>query len=525
MRELARLPIAVVILLCICPTIHPEPIGVMPEIDRPAPAPPQCVRADYVFNAQGAEVVIDIKPSPVADCPLAAENTVADYTVSLEQLLRNLIRGGRTDSGTNTGSSAALTNSEKTPGFYNPELYRTYHEAQLLIPLDVLFSLASGRLFHETIPDPLLRFTARSGIASQPRAVSPAADAQPAAAETAGLREKILQARLPERALLVLAGFGLALLPAVFRRLKTLVRFLLVPHGRKQTVPRLRMNQPVVTPRQIEPLQTESKNTMAKRRKVVVKRDESWRKHPSVPAVNVQSQPGSPEVKTNRNANPKTAKPLSNQKAPANTGPRPLTRQNTNRNGGTTRIYRISPPMGAESVVRTSSDSNPGTSAGQALPVSSGAGVASPGATDPAAQCRRPASEAAAERNMLLAETQAVMSGNFASDRGQLMPEIGPENNWPFPEPDDRDALTDTGIDLNFASRAADPVDVLLAEPRVSFSDLRTGVMLAWLEPRVPALTEAVDWEEERLGEFRGLPFAEISLEELPAESGQRKSH
>ncbi|HZS07573.1 MAG TPA: hypothetical protein VFD58_22250 [Blastocatellia bacterium] len=126
---------------------------------------------------------------------------------------------------------------------------------------------------------------------------------------------------------------------------------------------------------------------------------------------------------------------------------------------------------------------------------------------------------------MLLAETQAVMSGNFASDRGQLMPEIGPENNWPFPEPDDRDALTDTGIDLNFASRAADPVDVLLAEPRVSFSDLRTGVMLAWLEPRVPALTEAVDWEEERLGEFRGLPFAEISLEELPAESGQRKSH
>src|SRR5437764_1270364 len=169
MNGLARLLVAVVMLLCLCPVIYPEPIRLMPDIDWSASTQfrLQCVRVSYPFNALGTEVLIDTGPSPVADCPLAAENTVTDYTVSLEQLLQNLVYRGRSNSGTNTESSATTNHPENTPGFYNPETYRAEHEAQLLISLEVLFSLPGGPLFLDPISDPLSRFTARPGIASQ----------------------------------------------------------------------------------------------------------------------------------------------------------------------------------------------------------------------------------------------------------------------------------------------------------------------------------------------------------------------
>jgi hypothetical protein len=513
MKWFARLLMAVVASVFICPAMYSEPVRLMPNLNWAELGQPewQRFRSDNSFSVLDGQILINTAGSTAESGDRAFEDKVYFYTVSLDRLLLNLIRLASPVTPATAPATSPVSGSPddnkyvigSAAGFYNPDSYLAERESRLQSSLEATLPLLGGPLLFDTLADPQSRFAPQSGMTLDQLTTMLSVEAEGRRPDTGLYWIKESFPQLQERALLVLLGIGLALLPAIYRRLKALRRFLPgLPKRLRKTVAMFR--KPVYAPAQINPIKYESETPMPKRRRVLVKRDESWRRRPPVAATSAKAQPVSPEIEAPL---PVTAPLRSVRESdygfrehpraqPSETvrAPRPqMIRERpelnlsdaaetvaessaTGTNGVTTRIYRLETP-------RPSLSDRP---------------VAPP--------------------------PQTVSTQSSDAFRSQRREENRLENLWPLTDEEDDALITRIEYDPRFPGSAAETVAPESSEDHQSFSDLRTVAMLAWLEPRVPALVEAVAWEEEHLGEYRGLPFAD-ALSEEKNESERRKAH
>jgi hypothetical protein len=461
--------LTVAVLLWLCPALQAGPVRLQPEVNWAAldQAQLQQFRENYFLVALGERIVIETEDPETAERIGSSDRALWFYSGRPEQLFLNLIRLGLP--GSPVAAPATLTDTAEAnsylispaPGFYRPEVWQSGTALRKLVPLDVMLPLLGGPLLFDTLSDPYSRFAVQPGIDVKAQAVLLTSAARQSGSEASSFRDRISLAEVPEKTLLVLLGLSLALLPVLFRLLRALAKFLPALPARFSGGLTL-LRRPVYAPQQIEPFQSEAGNTMSKRRRVVVKRDESRRKRPLVAdAAALTSRPESAALP------PETA---SQSAAPETAGLSQAT------SSGSTRIYRLQPPSAVTKEARRTADASAVPRAGEEL-----------------------------ERESAGLRQRSVSGGE----------EAGRERHWLT---DDEEQNLITRVESDPAQAAPS------SEPEVSFRDLRTGVMLAWLEERVPALTEAVAWEEEHLGEYRGLPFAEFVPDERRVEAGQRKT-
>lgn len=568
MNGLMRLLLAVVALLLFCPLAHSEPVSLFQETgwgrDDASSLPHQYAR--YTFRTQGADILIGSENFPVSEARKTDEPTEWFTAVSLEETLWKLVRPVPEAS-----PAVAVVQSDKpaqqrdlgdkvpstVSGFYNDVVFQAWREAQLLIPLDAYFSLLGGALFYDSSTDPLSRFSVQPGSTNMTQTTFLFAETQRAGGEIVRYWENLSFSPL-QAVLLVLLGFALALLPAIFRRLKFLVRFMPSMPGKvKETIGLLRKDYEV-QPNQIETIQFESENDMKRRQRMVVKRDESWRKSPPVPAVEIETVNGGTQqtvrpAGTGANIShlpqsedfhqpqqidqPATSashsvrvalppEPVEVAAPVSYTGPtRSQRRQPSGKHGANTRIYRLSPPTGmvSQSEVERPVDRNgsaefhhePANGFAEKMvekPVEKAVEKfiePPPVVPEPAVMRTPPVIEAAPQRKEMprsVSEPARSRSYETSSTMRRWFDSLPETTNSPLVEDIEVDPL------LNHQNRQT---TMTVEEPPVnSFRELRTGAILQWLEGRVPALTEAVAWEEEHLAEYRGLPFASVTLEE-----------
>lgn len=491
----ARLMITVAASWALCAAMQAEPIRLLPG---PGQSWPRQFREGRYFTAPGGTRLIEADRAAVSERPGEVGDPTSFYTVSLENLLLNLIRPDSA-SVVRPEAESDADGAEKNPyvvgsapGFYNPEVWQAQLESRLMVPLDVMLPLLGGPLLFDTLADPHARFAVQPDTGAEAQAAMLAIAAQQSGAGGGSILERLRFTEIPEKALLVLLGFGLALLPALLRSLKYLTRFLpALPARLKRVVTMLR--RPVYSPQQIKPVETETENPMPKRRRVVASKDESWRKRPPVRAerVSARTELPSPSVPAELSVSAAEITPEADRQAAVTaTSPGPVSRAQARRDKETqrpaatakvvTRIYRIQSPPAV-------------------------------------------ATEAA------VAESRAVSSlpaKTVESEARPVLPrreEPIQDRPWRLPETDDDHLITRIEYDPLFSSRAVSSGSAS-PEPKTNYNELRTGVMLAWLEDRIPSLVEAVAWEDEHLGEYRGLPFADALTEEHKAGNGTQTS-
>lgn len=462
----------VAILLCLCPVLQADPVRLLPEVDWAAldQAQLQQFRENYFLVALDERIVIEAGGLPTAERVSSSDRALWFYSGRPERLFLNLIRLDSPASP--VAAPAALTETAEAnsyhpgsaPGFYRAEVWQSGTASRMVVPLDVMLPLLGGPLLFDTLSDPYSRFAVQPGIDVEAQVALLAIAARQSGGAAGSFRDWISLAEIPEKALLVLLGLSLALLPALFRVLRALAGLLPTLPARLGNVLTL-LRRPVYAPQQIEPDQNEAVNTMPKRRRVAVKRDKSWRRRSPVAGADAEAQNIKPE-------------PAALPSEAASQADAPVAAELQATGIGSTRIYRLHPPTAARKEGRRSAEAS-------AFPRAS----------------ETPERESADS----LPRPETIATGE-ETDR---------ERHW-LTDDEEQNLITRVEAD---PAQAAPP-----SEPEVSFRDLRTGVMLAWLEERVPALTEAVAWEEEHLGEYRGLPFAEFVPDERRTEAGQRKT-
>ncbi|HWQ36280.1 MAG TPA: hypothetical protein VNQ79_25835 [Blastocatellia bacterium] len=461
---------AVAILLCLCPVLQADPVRLLPEVDWAAldQAQLQQFRENYLLVALDERSVIEAEGLPAAERDSSFARALWFYSGTPERLFLNLIRLGSpaspvaapADLTETVGANSYFTGS--APGFYRAEVWQARTASRMVVPLDVMLPLLGGPLLFDTLSDPYSRFAVQPGIDVESQVALPAIAAGQDGGAARSFRDWIGLAELPEKALLVLLGFSLALLPALFRVLRALAGLLPALPARLGNVLAL-LRRPVYAPQQIEPDRNEAVNIMPKPRRVAVKRDKSWRRRPPGAGADAEAQ----------NIKPEPAAEAATQ------ADAPVAAELLQATGsGRTRIYRLHPPAAVRKEGRRSAETSAFPRASEALERESAGSLPRP---------------------------EMIATGE----------EAGRERHW-LTDDEEQNLITRVESD---PAQAAPP-----SEPEVSFRDLRTGVMLAWLEERVPALTEAVAWEEEHLGEYRGLPFAEFVPDERRTEAGQRKT-
>ena len=489
----ARLMMTVAASLCLCLAARSAPVRLLPE---PGQSQPRQFRDGWYFTVLGDSHLIEADKALVGERPGEAGDQAFSYTVSLENLFRNLIRPDSSAVPVGAPAADAAGAAEKdpyfagsAPGFYNPEVWQAQLESRLMVPLDVMLPLLGGPLLFDTLTDPHARFAVQPGTGAEAQAALLSIAAQQSGAGGSSILDRLRFTEIPEKVLLVLLGFGLALLPALLRSLKYLTRFLpALPARFKRVLGMLR--RPVYSPHQIKPVENETAPPMPKRRRVVAPKDESWRKRPPVRAARINERtelpPKAAPAAKQPEAEPQaavvatTSAPVSRAQARRDREAQSEPGRAAEAEKTVTRVYRIHPPVATVPEVAVSESR-----------------VVSSLATKPVESEPRP---------VLLRREESVQ-----------------ENPWLLPETDDEYLITRIEYDPLFPGRPV-PSDSAPPEPKTSYNELRTGVMLAWLEDRIPSLVEAVAWEDEHLGEYRGLPFADVLTEENRAESGTQTS-
>lgn len=536
MKRVARVLCAAAALLCFCPAIHPESIRLSSETDWAAIEPSQWGKFQerHLLSYPGGSFQIEPETLLTNSTAEGMGSALSFYLVSPDRLLLNLLRLASISTPAEVTTPPPMNYVVgQANGFFNEQVYQNDLDSLLLSSLDVLIPLLGGPLFFDSRSDPLARFTVALGGLAPSQVSLVAIEAQRGTPETS-LLERIRRDGFPEKVLLVLLGIGLALLPALLRRLKILSRLMAAAPAQVRAGFGL-LHSPRYVPSEIKPTQDNKEVNLVRPRRQVVKRDESWCNHPPLVVARADSSPAVSDEKGSlsagsalassaeadvqrkmnndsltenylvagaaaQNAQVRQSKKPEGEEKPETvrnaTAEAPRQNMGINGNGSNLPGHHPEPPSPANPV--------------SARPLAVSAPTMTQTLSQPSVAEKMQTPESRAEtrqtpRQMNLAEQPIVNSSPDLTSR------IVPAGRWAVTE--------DAGINERVV---ADKTRTFAHEPQRSFHDLRAGVILQWLESSAPAMLEAVAWEEEHLGEYRGLPFADIVADERQPRSVRR---
>lgn len=528
MKGLVRLLYAAAALLCFCPAIYPESIRLPSETDWAAIEPSQWGKFQerHLLSYPGGSFQIEPETLLTGGVIKDIGNAFSFYLVSPDQLFLNLLRITSPAVSDETVVAVPMRYVVgQATGLFNEQVYQNDLDSLLLSPLDVLIPLLGGPLFFDSRSDPLARFTVAPGGLAPSQVSLVAIEAQRGTPETS-LLDRIRGDGLPEKVLLVLLGIGLALLPAIFRRLKILSRLMAAAPAQVRAGLGL-LHPPRYVPSEIKPTHDNKEVNLVRPRRQVVKRDESWRNHSPLVVARADSSPAVSDEEVSLSAGSALAssaeadvqRKMNNDSLTENYLVAGAAAQNA-------QVRQIEKPEGEEKpeTVRNTTAEAPRQNMGingngsnlpghhpepssPANPVSARPlAVSAPTMTQTLSQ---PSVAEKMQTPESCAETRQTPRQPHTAEQ-QIM--NGSPDLTSRIVPTGRRAVTeDAGINER---GVADKTMAFAHDPQHSFHDLRAGVILQWLESSAPAMLEAVAWEEEHLGEYRGLPFADIVADE-----------
>ncbi|MFN0120836.1 MAG: hypothetical protein ACKV2V_10070, partial [Blastocatellia bacterium] len=277
-----------VILFMQIPATQAETIYVTPDIEwtENDQARLRKLADDVGFHALGVTVSLNVSEGFGAARPAHAVDASFLYNLPLAQLLTALlrlpVREGVAQAPTATPPGVNGYAIGTAIGFYNPALFLEHQQLTRQYPLDALLPILGGPLLFDTLSDPASRFTIQPGGARDAQMRLLAAPGQLRQAAKKSFVERVssflFSGKIPVQIVLIIIGFLVACLPLALRGGKK-------PDFSSAPMNVITRDAPILSAdSHTAPDTTEvtgrpgNGNAMSRRRRVVVKKDNAWRR-------------------------------------------------------------------------------------------------------------------------------------------------------------------------------------------------------------------------------------------------------